>query len=107
MKKRHWERKVMLQQQQLQKQQEAEETAEGNRWGRSKESHGNKDFRARNDSFPRLEETTEGQQQRGGRAPAPGGGGGALEPYPGRGRAPEARRTRGQGSGARAGTKTM
>ncbi|KAL1445290.1 hypothetical protein MTO96_029258 [Rhipicephalus appendiculatus] len=64
-KKKQWERKIMQQQQQLQRQQEAEETAEVNPRSRSKERHGNKDFRARNDSFPRLAETTEGQQQRG------------------------------------------
>ncbi|KAL1472701.1 hypothetical protein MTO96_039162 [Rhipicephalus appendiculatus] len=103
-KKRQWERKIMLQQQRLQKQ-EAEETAESNPRGRSKERHGNEDFRARNDSFPRLEETTEGQQQRGQWSSCTGGalwiqtqGENELQ-RPG---APGA-----QASGARAGTKTV
>ncbi|CAN7975993.1 unnamed protein product, partial [Ixodes persulcatus] len=54
----------MQQHQQLQKKQQAEATAEGNLRGRSKDRRGNEDFCARNDSFPRLEETTGGKQQR-------------------------------------------
>ncbi|CAN7976771.1 unnamed protein product, partial [Ixodes persulcatus] len=64
-KKKKWERKINMQQhQQLQKKQQAGATAEGNLRGRSKDRRGNEDFRARNDSFPRLKETTGGKQQR-------------------------------------------
>ncbi|CAN7946970.1 unnamed protein product [Ixodes pacificus] len=54
----------MQQHQQLQKKQQAGAIAEGNLRGRSKVKRGNEDFRARNDYFPRLEETTGGKQQR-------------------------------------------
>ncbi|KAG0430380.1 hypothetical protein HPB47_022759 [Ixodes persulcatus] len=64
-KKKKWERKINMQQhQQLQKKQQAGATAEGNLRGCFKDRRGNEDFRARNDSFPRLEETTGGKQQR-------------------------------------------
>ncbi|KAH7931975.1 hypothetical protein HPB52_025086 [Rhipicephalus sanguineus] len=61
-KKKQWEHKTnMRQQQQLQKQQPAGETAEGTPRGRSKERRDHEDFCATTDSFPRLEETTEQQ----------------------------------------------
>lgn len=64
-KKKQWERKInMRQQQQLQKQQPAGETAEGTPRGRSKERRDHEDFCATTDSFPRLEETTEQQHGR-------------------------------------------
>ncbi|CAN7977648.1 unnamed protein product, partial [Ixodes persulcatus] len=64
-KKKKWERKMNMQQhQQLQKKEQAGAAADGNLRGRSKDRRGNEDFRARNDSFPRLEKTTGGKQQR-------------------------------------------
>ncbi|KAH7984608.1 hypothetical protein HPB52_023082 [Rhipicephalus sanguineus] len=61
-KKKQWERKInMRQQQQLQKQQPAGENADGPPRGRSKERRDHEDFCATTDSFPKPEETTEQQ----------------------------------------------
>ncbi|KAH6938100.1 hypothetical protein HPB50_006777 [Hyalomma asiaticum] len=66
LKKKQWERKInMRQQQQLQKRQPAGETAEGTPRGRSKERRSHEDLCTTTDSFPRLEETTGSQQQHG------------------------------------------
>ncbi|KAH6928095.1 hypothetical protein HPB50_011830 [Hyalomma asiaticum] len=104
-KKKQWERKIkMRQQQRLQKQQPAGETAEKTPRGRSKERRSHEDFCAATDSFPRLEETTGRQQQHGRSSSRTRGRSGSR---PRERSSSRDRRNHGQGCGAKAKTKTV